>query len=176
MRLRDAFTLIELLIVVAIIAILAAIAVPNFLDAQVRAKVSRAYGDIRSQRLALEAYRVDNDAYPCSYNAPLQPRLSELSTPIPYISSCPFDPFTYINGRPLYYHYVSATDELTWLMHNWRAYMYGLNEATNPTVPFPTAIQWHIRSMGPDCILNHGICYDPTNGTVSVGDICVFGP
>ena len=59
-----AFTLIELLIVVAIIAILAAIAVPNFLEAQTRAKIARAVSDMRSQATAIESYRVDNNAYP----------------------------------------------------------------------------------------------------------------
>ena len=62
--LRTAFTLIELLIVVAIIAILAAIAVPNFLEAQTRSKVSRARADARSIATAVESYAVDNNKYP----------------------------------------------------------------------------------------------------------------
>jgi prepilin-type N-terminal cleavage/methylation domain-containing protein len=63
---KKAFTLIELLIVVAIIAILAAIAVPNFLEAQVRAKVSRCQNDMRALTTGLEAYAVDYNAYPCT--------------------------------------------------------------------------------------------------------------
>jgi prepilin-type N-terminal cleavage/methylation domain-containing protein len=58
-RNRQGFTLIKLLIVVAIIAILAAIAVPDFLEAQTRAKVSRCKSDMRTLATAIEAYTVD---------------------------------------------------------------------------------------------------------------------
>src|SRR6187549_842092 len=58
-----AFTLIELLIVVAIIAILAAIAVPNFLEAQTRSKVARAKADMRSLATGIDAYVVDHNSY-----------------------------------------------------------------------------------------------------------------
>jgi prepilin-type N-terminal cleavage/methylation domain-containing protein len=107
---RRAFTLIELLIVVAIIAILAAIAVPNFLEAQVRSKVSRAVSDMRAIATGLEAYSIDNNGYPWqntssrSLNPPSQgnnpaggfaPTLERLSTPVAYLAggSIFTDPF-----------------------------------------------------------------------------------
>lgn len=60
----NAFTLIELLIVIAIILILIAIALPNFLSAQVRAKVTRAEADLRSLQVAIEAFRSEHKHYP----------------------------------------------------------------------------------------------------------------
>lgn len=64
MKRLKGFTLIELLIVVAIIGILAAIAVPNFLNAQVRAKVSRAQSEMKGLKTALESFFIDNNQYP----------------------------------------------------------------------------------------------------------------
>ena len=102
---KTGFTLIELLIVVLIIAILAAIAVPNFLEFQTRAKVSRAKSDMRSVATALEAYYVDNNTYvsanPFSYamkptnqnSSAWQMTLERITTPISYFSSLPLDPF-----------------------------------------------------------------------------------
>jgi type II secretion system protein G len=98
MQARKAFTLIELLIVVAIIAILAAIAVPNFLEAQVRSKVSRVKADMRSLATAIESYVVDTNRYPIAsqwvsvfnrFNA----RMHGLTTPVAYITSLPADTF-----------------------------------------------------------------------------------
>ena len=64
-----AFTLIELLIVVAIIGIIAAIAIPNLLNAIDRGKQKRTMADLRSIGTAVESYAVDNNVYPVAATA-----------------------------------------------------------------------------------------------------------
>ncbi len=107
---KKAFTLIELLIVVAIIGILAAIAVPNFINAQVRAKVARVTSDLKAVGSACEMYHLDQPGYPAKIvttgfgtwlshdmNAEM---LDLLTTPVAYISNSRLvNPFGPISGQ-----------------------------------------------------------------------------
>jgi prepilin-type N-terminal cleavage/methylation domain-containing protein len=201
---RRAFTLIELLIVVAIIAILAAIAVPNFLEAQTRAKVSRGLADMRSIATGLESYKVDTNKYPPDYQLYQQGGgggttgqfanacLGRLTTPVAYITAIPLNVFTYRNswydGDPRWYGYKSED--------NWRTIVLpGIQ--TRPDAELNKL--WVLESVGPDQhsnwgsyamfgqkVLNSigfiqggggpGCIYDATNGTVSAGDIVRTGP
>lgn len=93
---KRAFTLIELLIVVAIIGILAAIAVPNFMAARFRATIAKVQGDIKALSTAVEMYMVDHGAYPDDgqvTGVPWWMNNRHLTTPVPYIVSIPEDPF-----------------------------------------------------------------------------------
>ncbi len=58
------FTLIELMIVVAIIGILAAIAIPQFMTYKAKAYNSAALSDLHNLRLELEGYTATWDSYP----------------------------------------------------------------------------------------------------------------
>ncbi|MFQ5456747.1 MAG: type IV pilin protein [Nitrospirota bacterium] len=60
---KKGFTLIELMIVVAIIGILAAIAIPNFMRYQAKAKQSEAKANLGSIYTSEVTYKVENDVY-----------------------------------------------------------------------------------------------------------------
>jgi len=203
---RKGFTLIELLIVVAIIAILAAIAVPNFLEAQVRAKVSRAKSDIRSIATAIEAYTVDYNKPPREWDqavdGPLQGSTSAsgimspvLSTPVAYMSTAIlYDPFVqrgenlpedektfsyantierlnspgpqYFFGSPL--SLFDVKEEVVNEYGSWYMFSLGPDRRYDNNLQFnPTGSQ--IQRAG--IVGREYIIYDPTNGTVSAGNI-----
>ena len=58
---RGGFTLVEIMIVVAIIALLAAIAVPNFLRARKRSQASRVIEDMRMIDSAIDQYAIETN-------------------------------------------------------------------------------------------------------------------
>lgn len=69
---RSGFTLIELVVVIIIIAILAAIAVPKFIDRASEARDAATRQSLSTLRSAIELYRVDNQAYPANLATDLQ--------------------------------------------------------------------------------------------------------
>jgi general secretion pathway protein G len=97
---QAAFTLIEVMVVVIILGILAAVVVPNVIGESDKAKVSAAKQDIATLTQALKLYRLDNGAYP-STDQGLQALVTKPTTnPVPanwkvggYISRLPLDPW-----------------------------------------------------------------------------------
>jgi prepilin-type N-terminal cleavage/methylation domain-containing protein len=203
---KKGFTLIELLIVVAIIAILAAIAVPNFLEAQVRAKVSRARADLRTLATAIEAYAVDNNRPPREYDSdpavdgPFFGQVDAsgimspvLSTPVAYVTNAYFlDPFVrpgdLIPSDEKYFTYANALERKQ--IHeetNANVWFFGgpLTQAQRSEAIIANYGNWYALSIGPDrsyfnnsvglgragIVGREYIPYDPTNGTVSFGNV-----
>ena len=103
-RLAAGFTLIELMVVLVIIGVLAALIVPNVLDRADDARVTAAKTDITNVMQALKLYRLDNQRYPTSEQG-LQALINKPTTaPLPlnwrpYLEKLPNDPW----GRPYQY-------------------------------------------------------------------------
>ncbi len=188
-----AFTLIELLCVITILGLLAAIAIPNFLQAQTRAKVARMRNDTRILGMAIESYRVDHGWYPygrncdpmnfvCSVRGTPQivqeNKLPHLINPIRYIYSIPFDVF---HG----FHVPVTGEEVRYSISYVFVYQQALERdpcngkyKTSPSVD-RDLWQWSVYSIGPDKMESQFfdlatwrvMPYDPSNGILSNGDI-----
>jgi general secretion pathway protein G len=105
---QGGFTLIEIMVVVVILGILAAIVVPNIMDAPDKARVAKAKQDLRVIESALEMYKLDNFNYPSTQQgleALVAPPTGDPPAPNwkpgGYVKSLPKDPW----GNP--YQYLS---------------------------------------------------------------------
>ena len=183
-----AFTLIELLLVVMIIGLLAAIALPAYIEAQARAKVGRVQADLRSVALSLEQYHMDQEAYPSMIvpgfdGGPSVIAGSELmwwyvpnslSTPLSYLSNaalhCPFggnwDKAPYFPGE-IWRRY--GYENIAELIH--KAETWPVFRNRYPPEAIHWSGSWRLQSVGPDRMWNPSLAYDPSNGTVSSGDM-----
>jgi type II secretion system protein G len=189
------FTLLELLVVILVIAILAAIAVPNFLEAQTRAKVSRVQSDLRAVATGVEMYILDNGRYPAYHYGefrqhfmggsidqgfavtalPKERRGPTITTPIAYLTQFPPDPFY---KQELGKYGDALTDHAQYMYVNWRiAVASGVFTQQAADVQIAISGEWRLSSAGPDGSRHerpgdsYGTPYDPTNGTISLGGV-----
>lgn len=110
-RYQRGFTLIEIMVVVVIIGLLAALVAPSLIGNIDRAAVNRARADIRSIETALNLYRLDNFRYP-STDQGLQALVGnpgEAAAPNwkAYLRSLPTDPW----NQPYLYAYPGQQNE-----------------------------------------------------------------
>jgi general secretion pathway protein G len=103
-RRQRGFTLIELMVVLAIIGVLAALIVPNVLGRADDARVTAARTDVGNLMQALKLYKLDNQRYPLAEQG-LNALIAKPTTePVPgnwkpYLDKLPADPW----GRPYQY-------------------------------------------------------------------------
>ena len=103
MKAKSGFTLVEILIVVVILGILAAVVIPQFTEASTEAKTSSLCTDLQTMRSQIELYKIQhNDDMPHEGTATLIPALigqTDVAGAVgtdygPYIQKIPTNQFT----------------------------------------------------------------------------------
>lgn len=154
-------TLIELLIIIMIVAIIAAIVTPNFVTRHPRTPVSRVKADFRTFATVIEAYHVDNESFPDPTIENSLPIL--LTTPIAYLSYIDFaDPFSSENESSHYRYYKLNEDH----------YLFQ-GRGPDGDLEFADPMLLNAEFEGEELLkfIYAKYEYDSSNGTASSGDI-----
>jgi general secretion pathway protein G len=113
--LRKGFTLIEIMVVIVILGVLAALIVPKVMSRPDEARVVAAKQDIATLSQALKLYRLDNKAYPTTEQGLAALASKPVLPPIPdnwktggYVERLPADPW----GKPYQYLNPGVHDEI----------------------------------------------------------------
>ncbi|HPA45926.1 MAG TPA: hypothetical protein PK395_09200, partial [bacterium] len=140
----------------------AAIAVPNFMNARIKASVARCHADLKALGDSIRMYQLDNGAVWMWESGNPYKELMRLTTPVAYIAAVPDDVF-----HPI------VTD---WPTKHYDYHSYGTFELQN---------DWALWGFGPDkgqsmdCFLYtpgksgqfKNALYNPSNGLISNGDV-----
>ena len=110
---RRGFTLIELMVVLVIIGVLAALIVPNVLDRTDDARATAARTDVNNLKQALKLYKLDNQRYPSAEQGLEALTVRPTAAPVPanwkrYIEKLPTDPW----GKAYQYANPGVKDEV----------------------------------------------------------------
>ena len=97
------FTLVELMVVVAIISLLAAVVIPNFVHARAQAAVSQTEANMKQIATSLELFYADNQAYPTGQNTVTPTLFGGAANP--YLTSTPTNA---LGRKPYAYSVVGA--------------------------------------------------------------------
>jgi hypothetical protein len=169
------------------VPVLAATSIPNFLEAQNRAKVARTKADMRSTALGIESYYVDYNKYPESVvgKESLNGKLPEthpaywmptfkgvenkngewtaiVCSPVAYIAEVPDDPFSE-NGEAALGYY--TPDGKKWILFS-----------PGPDKDYDIDPEKDLSGNPAEALKKiEALSYDPTNGSISNGDIFYHG-
>lgn len=182
-----------ILVLLPIIGILAAIAIPNFIEAQTRAKVSRARADLRAMATALEMYYVDTNDYPAWSDDPRQNAfgpeagavrnlrqvptfrmrhdadLMTLTTPVTYITDYFDDPFSPDSMHTFAFYSVNPPESNPSAPSGWVMWGRGPDRTFDLNLNLVSSLYDPAAPDPFEALVEFS--FDPTNGTVSRGDI-----